>query len=255
VASLSWRSHALWALGHPQDALADADHALRGAREIGQAATLMFALYFTSRIHIQCGNYAKASAQADELITLADEKGALLWKAAGMLKKGFVLALTGKAADSVHILTSGIAAARSTGSTDLGRPNSLSYLASAYAELGQYDEAWGCISEAMAIIETTKLREWEAETNRIAGEIAMMSGGTGAARAEAYFERALAVSRKQQAKSWELRAAMSMARLWRDQRKRQQAHDLLGPVYRWFTEGFDTRDLKEAKALLDDLTA
>jgi len=209
VASLSWRSHALWALGHPQDALADADHALRGAREIGQAATLMFALYFTSRIHIQCGNYAKASAQADELITLADEKGALLWKATGMLIRGFVLALTGKAADSVHLLTSGIAAARSTGST-MWRPTSLSFLARADAELGQGDEAWACISEAMAIIETTKQRHWEAETNRIAGAIALKSPECDHAKSQAYFERALAVARQQQAKSWELRAAMSM---------------------------------------------
>jgi predicted ATPase len=244
----------LWALGHPQDALADADHALRGAREIGQAATLMFALYFTSRIHIQCGNYAKASAQADELITLADEKGASLWKLTGMLGKGFVFALTGKAADSVHILTSGIAAARSTGSTLWG-PNSLSYLASAYAELGQYDEAWGCISEAMAIIETTKQRHWEAETNRIAGAIALKSLDCDHAKAETYFDRALSIAREQQAKSWELRAAMSMARLWRDQGRRDEARELLAPVYGWFSEGFDTLDLKEAKALLDELAS
>jgi predicted ATPase len=92
-----------------------------------------------------------------------------------------------------------------------------------------------------------------SRVNRIAGEIALTSGEPDAARAEAYFERALAVSRKQQAKSWELRAAMSMARLWRDQRKRQQAHDLLAPVYAWFTQGFDTFDLIEAKALLAEL--
>jgi predicted ATPase len=213
----------------------------------------MFALYFTSLIHIQCGNYAKASAQADELITLADEKGALLWKATGMLIRGFVLALTGKAADSVHILTSGIAAARSTGST-MWRPTSLSFLARAYAELGQGDEAWACISEAMAIIETTKQRHWEAETNRIAGAIALKSPECDHAKSQAYFERALAIARQQQAKSWELRAAMSMARLWRDQGKRDEAHDLLAPIYSWFTEGFDTRDLKEAKALLEELT-
>jgi predicted ATPase len=89
----------------------------------------------------------------------------------------------------------------------------------------------------------------------MAGEIALMSSEPDAARAEAYFERALAVARQQQAKSWELRAAMSMARLWRDQGKRTEARDLLAPVYNWFTEGFDTLDLKEAKALLDELNA
>jgi predicted ATPase len=107
----------------------------------------------------------------------------------------------------------------------------------------------------MAIIETTKQRHWEAETNRIAGAIALKSPECDHAKAQAYFERALAVARQQQAKSWELRAAMSMARLWRDQGKRLQARELLAPVYGWFTEGFDTLDLKEAKALLVSLEA
>jgi predicted ATPase len=93
------------------------------------------------------------------------------------------------------------------------------------------------------------------KSNRIAGEIALKSFQPDTAKAEAYFERALAVARQQQAKSWELRAAMSMARLWRDQGKRNEARDLLAPVYGWFTEGFDTRDLKEAKALLDELAS
>ena len=106
----------------------------------------------------------------------------------------------------------------------------------------------------MTTVQTTKERWCEAEVNRIAGEIALLSPEPDTAKAEAYFERALAVAREQQAKSWELRAAMSMARLWRDQGKRQQAHDLLAPVYGWFTEGFDTLDLKEAKALLEALS-
>jgi predicted ATPase len=106
----------------------------------------------------------------------------------------------------------------------------------------------------MTAVETTKERLYEADIHRIAGEIARMSPESDATKAEAYFDHALAVARQQQAKSWELRAAMSMARLWRDQGKRQQAHDLLSPVYGWFTEGFDTLDLKEAKALLDELS-
>ena len=131
----------------------------------------------------------------------------------------------------------------------------LLYLARAYAELGQFDDAWRCIGEAMTAVETTKERWCEAEVNRMAGEIALKSPEPDAAKAEAYFERALAVARQQQAKSWELRAAMSLARLWRDQGKPQQARELLAPVYGWFTEGFDTLDLKEAKALLDELNA
>ena len=110
-------------------------------------------------------------------------------------------------------------------------------------------------AEAMTAIESSKETWWEAEVNRIAGEIALKSPEPDAAKAKTYFERALAVARKQQAKSWELRAAMSLARLWRDQGKRTEARDLLAPVYSWFTEGFDTRDLKEAKALLEGLAA
>jgi predicted ATPase len=134
-------------------------------------------------------------------------------------------------------------------------PVHLSYLAKAYSELGQVDDASRCIREAITAIETTGERWCEAEVNRVAGEIALMSLQPDTAKAEPYFQRALAVARKQQAKSWELRAAMSMARLWRDQGRRDEARDLLAPVYGWFTEGFDTLDLKEAKALLDGLSA
>src|SRR6185437_1865491 len=111
------------------------------------------------------------------------------------------------------------------------------------------------IGEAMTLIETTKERWCQAEVYRMAGEIALKSPEPHVAKAEEYFERALAVARQQQAKSWELRAAMSLARLWRDQGKVREARELLAPVYGWFTEGFDTRDLKEAKALLEDLVA
>src|SRR5215467_4284166 len=162
------------------------------------------------------------------------------------------LGLTGRAADAVQRITSGIATWSSTGST-VWMPVHLSYLATAYSELGQVDDAWRCIEEATSSIETTNERWCEAEVSRIAGEIALKSPRTDGAKAEAYFERALAVARQQQAKSWELRATMSMARLWREQGKQEEARELLAPVYGWFTEGFDTLDLKQAKALLDEL--
>jgi predicted ATPase len=114
---------------------------------------------------------------------------------------------------------------------------------------------WSCLSEAMTAIERTGETWFEAEVNRIAGEIVLMTSDPDAAKAQGHFEYALAVARKQQAKSWELRAAMSLARLWRDQGKVSEARELLAPVYGWFTEGFDTRDLKEAKALLEELAA
>jgi predicted ATPase len=252
VAALSYRSWALWMLGYPDAALVDTSRALEEAREIGQAATLMYALVHASLIHIQCGNYAAANAEADELIALANEKGALFWKAQGMSKQGCILAVTGKAAEAVQMITTGIAAWRSTGST-VWMPLYLSYLARAYAELGQFEYAWRWIDEAMTAAETTKERWHEADVHRLAGEIALLSPEPDAAKA--YFERALSVARAQQAKSCELRAAMSMARMWRDQGKHQQARDLLAPVYGWFTEGFDTLDLKEAKTLLHELAS
>jgi predicted ATPase len=254
VAALSYRSWALWMLGYPKAALVDAGHALRDAREIGQAATLMYALVHTSITRIYCGNYAATNLQSEELIALADEKGALLWKAAGLRNQSWLFALTGKASDAVQMFHAANTAWRKSGST-LWMPLYLPYLARAHAELGQFDDAKRCVGEAMTAIETTKETWCEAEIHRTAGEIALLSSEPDAAKAEAYFESAIAVAQKQQAKSWELRAAMSMARLWRDQNKRDAARDLLAPVYGWFTEGFDTLDLKEAKALLDELRA
>ena len=134
-------------------------------------------------------------------------------------------------------------------------PLFLIFLARAYAELEQFDDARRSIDEAINTVKTTKERWVEAEANRIVGEIALKSPQADTARAETYFERALTVARQQQAKSWELRASMSLARLWRSQGKVQQARELLAPVYGWFTEGFDTRDLKEVKALLEQLAA
>ena len=134
-------------------------------------------------------------------------------------------------------------------------PFRLACLAKAHAELGQFEDAWRRLDEAMMMVEVSKEVWAHPEILRVGGEIALMSPEPDTAKAEAYFERALAVARQQQAKSWELRAAMSMARLWRDQGKPQQARELLAPVYGWFTEGFDTLDLKEAKALLEELAA
>ncbi len=252
VSTLSYRSFASWFLGYPEAALAAADLALKDAREIGQAATLMYALNFIPLTHIYCGDYAAAMAQADEVVALADEKGSLFWKAFGMMNQGWLFALTAKASDAVQLITSGMTTWRSTGAR-LWAPLRMSHLARAYADLGQFDDAWRFIGDAMTVVETAKERWCEADILRVAGEITLMSPEPDAAKAEAYFERALAVARKQQAKSWELRGAMSMAQLWRDQGKRQQARNLLAPVYGWFTEGFDTLDLKEAKTLLDEL--
>ena len=252
VAILNFRTWTLWLLGYPDAALADADQGLSHAYEIGLASTLMPGLNNLILTRIFSGNHDKAVAEAKELSALADEKGASYWKACGTLHQGGVLALTGNSSDAVRMITSGIAAFRSTGAT-CWLPMHLLYLANSHANLDQFDDAWRCVGEAMDRIRTTKETWFEAEVNRIAGEIALKSPEPDVAKAEAYFERALEVARRQRAKSWELRAAMSMARLWREQGKVRQARELLAPVYGWFTEGFDTLDLKEAKVLLDEL--
>ena len=252
VTLLSYRSACVWQLGYPAASRNDAERAVKNAREIGHTTTLMYALYFASFSHCFCGNYAAANAHVDELIALADERGAPYWKALGTAARGELFELTGKASDAVRAITSGITSLRSTGAS-LYEPRYLWHLAMAYAELGQLDDAWRCIDDAIEKVERSKEKWCEAEVNRIAGEIALKSLAPDTEKAEKYFDRALAVARQQQAKSWELRAAMSLARLWRDQGKPQQARELLAPVYGWFTEGFDTLDLKEAKALLDEL--
>jgi predicted ATPase len=254
VSILSFRSLALWSLGYPEAALTDADDAIRNAREMGQAATLMYALDQCQIPYTLCGNHAAVAARAREVVALAEEKSSPFWKAFGVMNQGSALALAGKASDAIEMLSLGIAAFRTTGGTNFV-PLFLPHLARAHAALGQFEEAWRCIGEAMNLVETTKQTWCEAEIHRTTGEIALMSPEPDAAKAEAHFERALAVARGQQAKSWELRAATSMARLWRDLGKRDEAHDLLAPIYGWFTEGFDTLDLKEAKGLLDELHA
>ena len=254
VVALFWRSWALWLLGYPEAALSDAEYSLKDAREVGQAGTLMFALANTSVTQIFCGNYATADTQSEELVALADKKATLLWHAIGKMNKGSILALTDKASAAVQTSVTGISEWRQTGGSLL-LPWYLSNLAMAYGELGQFDDAWRSIGEAITAVETTKETWCEAEVHRTAGEIALKSPEPDTAKAQGYFERALAVARRQQAKSCELRAAMSMGRLLRDQGKRDRARDLLAPVFGWFTEGFDTLDLKEAKALLDELHA
>ncbi len=165
-----------------------------------------------------------------------------------------MLSVTGKAQEAIQTINSGLTAYRSSGST-FNVPIHLLHLAIADAELNRIDDAWHCVEEANTIVQRTKQLLYDAEVNRVGGEIALKSAGPDAAKAEAYFERALSVARAQQAKSWELRAAMSMARLWHVQGKPQQARELLAPVYGLFTEGFGTRDLKEAKTLLEQLSA
>jgi class 3 adenylate cyclase/predicted ATPase len=254
VQNLCSGSQASWFLGHPEAALADANLALKEAREMGQVGTLLHALNHVFLTQYLCGHFATAETLANELFTLADEHGAVVWKVGGLMYRGWVFAVTGRASEAVELIVPGLAACRSAGTTYL-TPVGLSLLAKSYADLGQLDDAWRSVDEAKSVIEGTKETWFEALVHCIAGEIALRSPQPDPAKAEAHFERSLAVARQQQARSWELRAAMNMARLWRDQGKPQQGCELLAPLYGWFTEGFDTPDLKEAKALLEELAS
>ena len=216
VASLAIRSVVLWQLGFPDAALAEAERAVADAREIGHALTLMEALNYASWMHFIRRDYATAKAVLAELVSLADEKGAAWYKASGVLLRSFVSAMTKEGADHVDAIASAWDAYLSTGAT-LFAPAQRSYLATAYADVGQFDDARTCMGEAIAAAEDTKERWFETEIHRIAGEVELLSPERDMTTAEGHFQRALEIARAQQTRSWELRAATSLARLWRDQ--------------------------------------
>ena len=235
VSNFVFRSAALWLLGYPEAAQRDNDDAVQIARDIGHATSLILALVYSTYVQFESGNYTAANVSVDELVTLADEKGASYYKVVGGLFRGLLFAVTGGASDAVPTISSNLAAFRA-GGTKMLVPLWLPYLSRAYAGIGQLDLAWHSVEEALTMAQATGERWIEAEVHRTAGEVALVEPSPDAVKAEAYFQRALAIARQQQAKSWELRAAMSMARLWRDQGKREEARDLLAPVYGWFTE-------------------
>jgi class 3 adenylate cyclase/predicted ATPase len=252
AASLSWRSIAWWLLGYPDAALADTERALSVAREAQHLATLVYVINFSIWSYIHCGNYSAANALVDEYAALQDRLASSFWKGWGMMQRGCLSALTGNALEAVRTIMAGVEFLRST-ETTMWMPLFLSNLAKANAEIGQFDEASAKIGEAMTTMKTTKENWYEAEINRVAGEIALQGMEPDATTAEACFTTALEIARKHRAKSWELRAATSMARLLCLQGKRGPARDILAPIYGWFTGGFDTLDLREAELLLEEL--
>ena len=189
VAALAFRALTLWLLGHPALALADIENALKDGREIDHGPSLMYALHRAAVSNMQLGYYAAASKHADEMVIFATQKGVGFWKALGVIDQGAASAFLGNTSDAVQKIASAINAYRSMGST-VSLPEYLGYLANAHAQLGQFDEAFGCIREAMTAVETTGERWREADLERIAGEIALNSSRSDAARAEIHFERA-----------------------------------------------------------------
>ncbi|MEQ8344262.1 MAG: adenylate/guanylate cyclase domain-containing protein [Sneathiellaceae bacterium] len=212
VTAFSWRSLASWMLDEPDAAREDAAHALADAREIGHAASLMFALSHTSLALAQCGDREAACALADELAVLAGEKGATYWQAYGDLVRASLLALEGQHAGSLDLAAPAIAAMRATGATAYA-PWYLSCCARSHAQTGQLQDARRCLDEAFAALDATGETWWAPEVHRIAGEIALLSARPDRTEAEGHFQRALSVARDQGARSLERRAAESLARL------------------------------------------
>jgi predicted ATPase len=252
ASTLAWRSLAVLLLGYPEAALTDTERALKMARDSAHGPTLTYVLIFSVLQHVLCGHLEMANELLDEFNILKDQIGSVSWNGWGLALRGCVLIRSGKAAEAVQDLASGIAANRSTGNT-MWTPLFLSYLARANIGIGQFDAASTNIREAISAVETTKESWCEAEINRVAGEIALMGTNPDVVKAEAYFANALEIARKQQAKSWELRAAMSAARLLFARGCREPARDILAPVFGWFTQGFDTVNLRGAELLLKEL--
>jgi DNA-binding winged helix-turn-helix (wHTH) protein/tetratricopeptide (TPR) repeat protein len=255
VAVLSNRPLALWLLGHPDAAVKEADEALVYARDLGQTASYLYAETRMAWFHLVVGNYVSAQAQVKELMTLAKEMEGSYWTAAGLMLQGCLFALAGDRSRGIAMIRDGIAASRLKGSNLLRMPWYLSCMARAHAELGQHVEAWRRIDDAIEAMRITEETWQEPDLYRIVGDLALKSTPPDEAKAQAYFERALAVARQQKAKSWELQVATRLAQLWRAKGERNRAVDLLQPIYNEFTEGLETCDLRQAKALLSDLTA
>jgi TOMM system kinase/cyclase fusion protein len=251
VCLLSVEALALWHLGYPDQALGSIHNALTLAREISHPYSLAMALALAALLH-QCRREKQLTQErAEAVITLSTDQGFPLWAAWGTLVRGWVLTEQGQGEEGIAQLHQGLAAWRGVGA-EYDRSRWLAMLAEAYGKVGQTEAGLTALAEALATAHRTGERWWEVELHRLKGELLLRRAGP-TEEVEACFRQALEIARQQQAKSFELRAAMSLSRLWQRQGKRVEAHELLAPIYGWFTEGFDTADLQEAKALLEEL--
>jgi class 3 adenylate cyclase/tetratricopeptide (TPR) repeat protein len=248
------RGACLWLLGFPEAALSDCERAIADARDAKHAVTFLITVPVAITVLARLGRYDEAIALADQVEAVSDEKELAFVVVNVKLVRGFVLSLMGDASGAIRTILSIEETSRDMGLTFL-TPFKKIILAEAYASQGQVELARGSVRDALEHIERTKETWAEAEVHRTAGEIALMESAERHADAEAHFQTALDVARSQKARSLELKAATSLARLRRDQGKRVVARDLLAPIYGWFTEGFNTPDLRDAKALLDELAS
>jgi len=252
VHCLSFGAWALWYLGYPDQALRRIHEALTLAQELSHPFSLAFALAFAAWLHQLRREGQAAQEWAAAAIALSTDQGFPFWVAWGTILRGSPLAEQGQRAEGIAQMRQGIAAWRATGA-ELQRPYYLALLAEAYGKAGQAEEGLSVLAEALTAVHKTGERQHEAELHRLKGELLLALSAEKHAEAETCLHQALDIARHQQAKSLELRAATSLSRLWQHQGKRQEARQLLAEVYGWFTEGFDTADLLEAKVLLEAL--
>jgi class 3 adenylate cyclase/predicted ATPase len=257
VACLGFTAWGLWFLGYPDQALQKSREALSLARELAHPSTSVYALDWAAMFHQFRGEQQTAQERAEAAITVSTEQGLPLWLAWGAVVRGWALAERGQAEEGVTQIRQSLAALQTMGG-ELAGPYRLALLAEVYGKGGQTAEGLAVLAEALVAVDNRAECWWEAELYRLKGELVLQSQVQGPnakveKEAEECFYKAVEVARRQQAKSLELRAVMSLARLWQQQSKKNEARQMLAEVYGWFTEGFDTADLKEAKALLEEL--
>jgi len=252
VTCLGYGAWALWLLGYPDQALPWSHEALRLARELTHPLSLARAFEWTAILHQFRQEEQAVQVYAEAAMTLSTDQGFVLYLMGGMILRGWALAAQGQGAEESAPMRQGLAGWHATGA-ELWRPYWLALLADASGKEGRVEEGLAVLDEALAVVANTGERFWEAELFRLKGALLLLRSAEHHAEAETYFHQALDVARRQEAKSLELRAAMSLARLWQQQGQRAEARELLAPIYGWFTEGFDTADLQEAKALLEAL--
>jgi predicted ATPase/class 3 adenylate cyclase len=254
VACRSLAGWPIWVLGYPDQALQSTKEALTLAQELTHPFSLVYAATLYAVVHQFRREAHAVQERAEALIALSTEQGFQHWLDYGTILRGWALTEQGGGAKGISLIHQGLATHRATGA-ELHRPYFLGLLAEAYGEVRQPEEGLTVLAEALTIVHNTGERDWEAELHRLKGELLLMHQGKRqeVEEAEECFRRALETARRQQAKSFELRAAMSLSRLWQKQGKQEEAHQLLTEIYGWFTEGFDITDLKKAKALLEEL--
>jgi adenylate cyclase len=242
----------LWVRGYPEQALARIHETLTRHQEELVPVTRIYTLQFAGFVHQLCREVSVVHTLAQSLTALAHEQGFMVYEASGRMQYGWTLAQYGQGTQGVREIQHGLVVTQNRGA-EQHRPYYLSLLAESYRTTGQIEEALRALTQARALVDKSGGNWYEADIHRLKGECLLVQSADNHTAAETCFHHALDIARTQQAKSLELRIATSLARLWHQQGKPQEAHDLLAPVYHWFTEGLDTADLQDAKALLEAL--